>query len=170
LAHGIEFPTSPQRGKTNANQPVLGFDGWGFLRFSGDEYALVLMQVKTTDDVKRPPGESQKLAGECKRVPHEKNAMCRALSVIALLLKDTPFVSIALNMLESLGRNSMPQIVVAPAIIRGNVKADITDLGPVRNVVSQLVQIAGRGLTLSLGVNLADFGRRVVNKAKALQT
>jgi hypothetical protein len=53
-AFGIDFPVSPQEGKTNANQPILGFDCWGML-FHGLACSVVLVQINGTEDEKAPP-------------------------------------------------------------------------------------------------------------------
>lgn len=166
IAHGIEFPAHPQHGKTNPNQPVLGFDGWGFLHFD-KEYALVLVQVKGTEDVNTPPAVALKLAQECQKVSQQPDVICRALSVLALYLKGSPFQQVVLDMLEKIGKNTLPQIVVAPVIVRGTVSAHIDDLKPIRTVLSQMASLKGRGLTVSIGVNLSDFGRAVMLRARS---
>src|SRR6266576_805191 len=49
-AFGVDFPASPQLGKTNPNQPILGFDGWGLLSLADGGWAFVLVLVKGTED------------------------------------------------------------------------------------------------------------------------
>lgn len=164
----VEFPAHPQRGKTNQNQPVLGFDGWGLVGSHSAGYALVLVQVKGTDDVKRPPSEARKLAEECRRVPRQPSALCRALSVLVLTLKNSPYETIVVEMLEVLGRDSLPKIFVAPVVIRGALVAHSDDLSPIRTACQEITPIAGRGVVMSLGVDLGEFGRRVMTQARAV--
>lgn len=167
VAHRIEFPAHPQRGKTNANQPVLGFDGWGFVHFADRGYALVLVQVKGTEQARRPPTVAQQLAKECQNVPLQPDVICRALSVLAIYLKKSPFQQVVLDMLEKIGQNTLPQIIVAPVIVRGSLPAHIDDLKPIRPVFSQMGSIIGRGVVVSIGVNLSDFGRAVMSQARS---
>jgi hypothetical protein len=166
FAHNIEFPASPQKGKTNQNQPVLGFDGWGFLKISDDDYALVLVQVKGCEDNNHPPGEAKKLATECTRIPKQQSAIARALSVIALQLENTSFSSIVMKMLEEMASGSLPVLVVSPVIVRGSTLPHIDDLQPVMNIFTSRSPFIGRGVVVSIGARLGDFGREVMSRAR----
>lgn len=82
----VLFPASAQAIKGNANQPVLGFDGWGLLDLDDGTVALVLVQVKGSDQDRRPPDVAQALSDECCRVPREPAKLCRALTAMLALL------------------------------------------------------------------------------------
>lgn len=165
-AHAIEFPTAPQRGKTNANQPILGFDGWGMLKMTEQRWALVLVQVKGTDDPLRPPKEAHKLAEECRRAHTKLDAVARALTVMAVQTKDLPINRVIVQMLATVGEGIMPQLVVAPVVVRGEVAAQQADLNPVRTVIQGLPTVIGRGMVMSIGVDLTRFGQVVMHHAR----
>jgi hypothetical protein len=166
FVYGIEFPRHPQIAKFNSNQPILGFDGWGFLALSG-AYALVLVQAKATDEDKRPPGEAEKLAQECRQVPQQLSKICRALSVLAVLLQNqSHYLQAVLGMLECLEQGDLPQMVVAPVVVRGLIGAHIGDLEPIRAAFSEIAPIVGRGVTVSIGADLTQFGREVMYRAR----
>ena len=165
-AHNIYSRTAPQRGKTNQNQPVLGFDGWGVLA-DATEYALVLVQVKGTDDNSVPPREARVLAKECKQVVKQKDKICRAVSIMAHNVRGTPLQAAFFAMLTTLGQDGLPRLVIAPAIIRGKSTASLKDLEPIKAVATSLSPAIGRGVTVSIGVSLDDFGRAVMNGARA---
>jgi hypothetical protein len=164
---GVAFPASPQLGKTNPNQPVLGFDGWGVSSNKEGASALVLVLVKSTDDAARPPGEAHTLAQEFRAVPTKRDALCRALSVLAVVLDDTSVRTIVLGMLESLGQDVVPPLVVAPVIVRGTLSSHIDDLKPVRAARSEIAPAIALGLTVSIGTSLDAFGEAVMTKARA---
>jgi len=89
LAFNIEFPVAPQRGKTNPNMPILGFDHWGALRTASGNHMLVLVQVKGTEEDESPPQVCNKLVEECKEVPNQADVICRALTILAIALEGT---------------------------------------------------------------------------------
>jgi hypothetical protein len=71
-----------------------------------------------------------------------------------------------MRMLEELGNNQLPNMYVAPAIVRGITTSDINDLQPIRQAASDYTPAIGRGLSVSIGVKLEDFGRTVMQKAR----
>jgi hypothetical protein len=165
-AHSLRFPTNPQAGKPNPNQPILGFDGWGFFELPSGGTALVLVQVKGTESEDCPPSEASKLANECKQMPTDISALCRALTILALRLggadKDT-----ALSMLEQLGTSQLPSIGVAPVIVRGATNGCIDDLSPIKDVCGEFAPVFARGLVISVGAPLGDVGVEVMRRARA---
>lgn len=164
--HGIQFPAHPQLGKVNANQPQLGFDGWGIVGNSQDGYSLVLIQVKATDAKKCPSPEATKLALECRNVPREKDKLCRALSVLSLQLKGTDFFLPLVAMLQKLGRNEEIGMMVAPVIVRGVNTACLGCIDPVRLDRSNFTPATAHGVVIGLSVDLTEFGDRVMSLAR----
>lgn len=165
--HAVQFPVHPQQGKVNANQPQLGFDGWGILGTAETGYSLVLIQVKATDANRCPPPDAKKLAEECKAVPRDKSKLCRALSVLALELKQTDmFVPLA-AMLAQVQRDEPIDIVVAPVIVRGHAPACLDDLQPVIEAKQEYAPAVALGLVVKVGVNLTTFGERLMSLARA---
>ena len=165
-AYRIRFPASPQATKGNANQPVLGFDGWGLLDLDDGAVALVLVQVKASDHDRRPPDVAKVLVDECCRVPREPDKLCRALTAMLVLLDATDFKPRLLAMLQSLGLGSLPPLVVCPVIVRGTVAADMDDLATLRTAESRFEPARARGLCVSLGATLETFGHRVFSEAR----
>lgn len=166
-AYGVQFPAAPQRGKTNANQPILGFDAWGVLEMDTAQPSLVLVQVKGTEETVSPPSIAETLADECCRVPKDIDAICRALTVLVLAVQDQPpMVTAILAMLEQLGQGSLPKLVVAPAIVRGSLAASMSDLDPIKAKVGSMHPAACKGLALSVSVPLTEFGRTVTTMAR----
>ena len=166
-AYGFEFPPAPQAGKTNANQPILGFDGWALERLNAEDYAFVLTQVKGTDQNKYPPDQADVLVDECRRITDERGKLARSFTVIVQLLeKDSALEGIVIKMLEKLGRGSSPVLLVAPAIIRGTTASEMKDLEPLRNAAASL-PVKSRCVSVSVGVSLNDFGEYVMNQARA---
>jgi hypothetical protein len=163
----FEYPAAPQEGATNANQPILGFDGWGIARSTNGDLTLALIQVKSTDENASPPRVAEELANECRRAPRDRSALCRALTVLARHLRGDPLQSDVLRMLEQLGDNRLPRMHVAPAIVRGTTQAAINDLQPVRIVAAEFIPATSRGIVVAIGVDLADFGRIVMQRARA---
>lgn len=165
-SYKIEFPYSPQAGKPNANMPVLGFDGWGILTDEQLKASLVLVQVKGTEDVTRPPAEAEKLIEECKKVPRQVNPICRALSALVNGLHGSPLQPILLKMLETLGDGGLPNIIVAPVIVRGTTPSHKDDLTSLRDASAEYIPAKGYGVTVSIGVSLTDFGHRAMSFAR----
>jgi hypothetical protein len=166
-AHGVDFPSHPQRGKVNSNQPFLGFDGWGLLITPGSDPRLVLVQVKATDDTSCPPAEAKKLAAECKEVPRDTGKLSRAIAVLAVNLKGTREGVVLLKMLEDLGKGNLPSMAVAPVVIRGVTTGVMADIEPVREIVDEFTPACARGVVVSINAPLTDFGERVMTLARA---
>ena len=146
-AYDVKFHVAPQRGKTNADQPVRGFDGWGIVGSEEDGYAFVLVQVKGTEEEARPPAEAHTLLEECKRVPRQRGPLSRALTVLLISLKDSPLRVAILRMIETLGKGSLPRILVAPVIVRGHYPAHIEDLEPLRRARDEFSPATSYGVT-----------------------
>lgn len=167
VAYDIMFPAAPQLGKPNPNQPILGFDGWGISRHDDGSHALVLIQVKATDEASRPPGQADLLASECRRVPNDKSAICRTLVIMARMLTGTDWQPILFEMLEQMGADALPPLRVAPAIVRGCIEAHLDDLRPCRDGAEALSPAKALGTVTQVGVDLSAFGRRVAERARA---
>jgi hypothetical protein len=69
-------------------------------------------------------------------------------------------------MLEQLGQARLPRMLVAPVVVRGTTHCCIDDLMPVRVAASHYGPALGRGMVVSIGLPLADFGRVVMEKAR----
>jgi hypothetical protein len=166
-AYDVIFPAAPQQGKTNPNQPILGFDGWGLLSLSASEKALLLFQVKGTDEAVSPPKAVQTLIDECKAAPTQIANICRALSALVCALpQDMPIVPDLLGMMVLLGQDRSPSIVVSPAIVRGITVAEMTDLQPLKDNRRDFDPHGTRCVAVSIGVDLNDFGLAVANKIR----
>lgn len=163
--HGIAFPSNPQAGKTNANQPVLGFDGWGLLRLDGTA-VFVLVQVKGTEDPGCPPAEANVLAAECARVPVAIDELCRALTILALRLNGQDKADIV-GMLQLLGRGELPQLAVAPVVVRGTKEGCFEDMRPIRLAVSTFLPAFALGAVVSIGATLVKVGKEAMTRARA---
>lgn len=166
--YNIQFPTSPQRGKTNANQPILGFDGFGFVELQKGEWALALLQVKGTEDPQSPPRIAAKLVDECQRVPNQLDAISRTLSILVLYLQEVAWQRVALQMLETLGKGYLPQLIVVPTLVRGRSVAHPNDLKTLRAASNTFAPAIAYGLTVSIGEDLTAFGRMVMMKARMI--
>lgn len=167
VAYQFEYPAAPQQVALNPNQPILGFDGWGLTRRANGVYTLVLIQVKATEEPKSPPGVARQLAEECSRIPRDRSALSRSLTVLALLLRNDPLESVVIRMLEILGNNGLPDLHVAPAIVRGRSNGQMSDLQPVRRVAPSFAPASARGIVVTIGITLTDFGEIVMRKARA---
>jgi hypothetical protein len=167
--YNFQYPVAAQETTGNPNQPILGFDGWGIHKDPDSNYTLVLIQVKATDQNKRPPAQALELVDECKDIPKNPSAIARSLTTIAIILRSPDnnlLKSAVMRMLETLGKKQLPNIMVAPAIVRGITTSDIEDLQPIRQAGVHYTPAIGRGLSVSLGVKLEDFGRTVMLKAR----
>lgn len=153
--------------KGNRNQPILGYDGWSVMNQSNGELALVLIQVKGTDDSGRPPSQAEKLIVECGKITTEVSKLKGFLVACALRCKGTEFCAPLLNMLVELEKHEkIANLMVAPVIIRGQVTADLEDLKSLRQATSMFGHAKARGMSLSIGVDLNDFGRRAMEAAR----
>ncbi|MDD5367549.1 MAG: hypothetical protein PHQ40_00565 [Anaerolineaceae bacterium] len=167
-AYLYQYPAAPQAGAANPNQPILGFDGWGILKVDEDCIYLALIQVKATDVDDSPPSDANKLAQECSQAPKDRSAICRALSLMAVLMRGDPLQAAIYNMLEKMGKKESIPILVSPAIVRGITKANRTDLDPVFDISNEILPASLRAIIVSIGVCLDEFGYRVMNKAREI--
>ncbi|MAP67952.1 MAG: hypothetical protein CL952_00305 [Erythrobacteraceae bacterium] len=164
---GMATPPALHATKGNRNQPILGFDGWSVMNESSGELALVLIQVKGTDDKDRPPSQAAKLIVECGKVTTEIGKLKGFLVACALRCKGTEFCTPLLNMLVELEKTEMvTNLKVAPVIIRGLMTADLEDLKSLREATSTFGHAKTRGMSLSIGADLNDFGRMAMNAAR----
>lgn len=161
----VRFPASPQFGKSNANQPILGFDGWGLLNKDGRCW-LVLIQVKGTDVEKIPPPEAERLKEECSRIPDDSNKIIRALSQLAIFLDGSTDLLPVLEMLEKMGNDELPPLTVAPVVVRGITEASLGDLAPIRDDPPTQPDVRALGVAISIGAGLTEFGRKVTAGAR----
>lgn len=169
LAFGIQYPVAAQETSGNPNQPILGFDGWGISVGDDGHHTLVLIQVKATDEDRRPPREALKLIRECKAIPVNSSAIARALTSMVILLKsvDNEMLRRAvLIMLERLGKREPLSMHIAPAIVRGTITSDIDDLSSIRAAAMDYAPAIGRGVSVSIGVTLEEFGKIVMQRAR----
>ena len=164
---GMATPPALHATKGNRNQPILGFDGWSVMNYSSGELALVLMQVKGTDDAKRPPSQAEKLIVECSQVTSGVEKLKGFLTACLVRCKGTPFRDPLVEMLVELERTGkLANLVVAPVIIRGLVKADLGDLASLRKATGNFAHAKARGMSLSIGADLTAFGRAAMEKAR----
>lgn len=165
--YGFAVPPALHATKGNRNQPILGFDGWSVMNMKDGELALVLLQVKATDDTSRPPGEAAKLIVECGRAVTDTGKLKGFLMACVLRCRGTPFQSPLLRMvvgLETTGKIS--KMVVSPVIIRGKVAADLEDLRSLRDATTAYIHAKAHGMTLSIGAELTAFGRAAMTRAR----
>jgi hypothetical protein len=164
---GIATPPALHATKGNRNQPILGFDGWSVMSQATGELALVLIQVKGTDDVLRPPSQAANLIVECGAVTAEVSKLKGFLTACVLRCKGTPFCASIVKMLVELEKTSkIANLVVAPVIIRGVVPAHLDDLGSLRVATGSYAHAKARGMSLSIGADLSEFGRMAMNAAR----
>ncbi|WP_409265509.1 hypothetical protein [Pseudomonas sp. KCJK8521] len=160
-------PPSLHATKGNRNQPILGFDGWTLMGLECGGLALVLIQVKATDDQKRPPGEAAKLITECSKAPVDLEKLKGFISACAIRCKGTHFGPVLVSMLAGLHQDKcVKDIIVAPVLIRGVVEADHDDLSTLKSASGSFVGARTRGISLSVGANLNEFGRAAMNMAR----
>lgn len=166
----IVYPVHPQQGKANANQPILGFDGWGLLLEDPNPPVLGLLQVKATDEDKRPPGVANDLDAECRACVVGKDKLARALAVMTAALDpaDKVIAKALLGMLSALGDSALPPILVVPVVVRGTSSPSLDDLEPIRESakLGAYSPAVAHGVSLGLGVNLNDFGKTVATRAR----
>lgn len=163
---GVSYPAAAQMAKQNANQPVLGFDGWGILDEAGN-VSLVLIQVKGTDEPDRPPSMAEKLVKECIQCPRDTSAVSRALCSLSVLCVDEDVKKHVFWMLAKLGKGEGPVTIVVPVVVRGLVQADHGDLQLFKNVSHNFRPCRAIGVSVSIGSDLANFGQRVMTLARS---
>jgi hypothetical protein len=146
-------------------QPILGFDGWGLNK--GENPTLVLVEVKGTDEEKRPPSESENLIEECSDITEDKNKLARAITSILRLLKtDSNFYLELSEMLAEMGKSNMPSIVAAPVIVRGKVESTKEDLTEILENTTNFQPAECSTMSVSVGKELAQVGDIVMDVAK----
>lgn len=166
-SYNILFPVAAQTVKGNANQPILGFDGWGILKYVDGSFGLVLVQVKGSDENKSPPKVIQELLEESRNARFQKSTMVRALVTLAHLIKDEELKSVLLKMLEEIGDDKLPSIVVAPVLIRGKLESSLDDIVDLIDGALDYEPAKSRGATASIGQCLSDFGFELFTKARS---
>lgn len=162
----FQYPVAAQLTKANANQPILGYDGWGIHEDESGVFTLVLLQVKGTTDVQVPSKQAKDLALECKRLPGETSKLLRALTSIVFLLPSDITQKAVVKMLYEMGKGNFPKIFICPVLIRGTSMVSLEDLSPILEVTNDFSPALGRGLSLSIGVDLTEFGRTVTTRAR----
>jgi hypothetical protein len=166
MVSDVETPPSLHACKGNAMQPLLGFDGWGLTATSLGPQALVLIQVKGSDDPACPPAVATQLVSECSDVPMDLDKLARALTACAVRVKGTAIFAKLIGMLETLGSGALPPIVVAAVIVRGSVVPQMSDLQPLVTAVTSFGSILILGMSISIGAPLDAFGKFVMQKAR----
>lgn len=160
-------PPSLHATKGNRNQPILGFDGWTLMALECGNLSLVLVQVKATDDKNRPPGEAEKLINECSIASVDIQKLKGFISACIVRCKGTEFAKTLIEMLVELRKaNKIENTVVAPVIIRGLVSANHDDLASLKTSTTKFGSSRARGMSISIGANLNDFGQIAMNKAR----
>ncbi|UIY40814.1 hypothetical protein [Methylobacterium radiotolerans] len=164
---GIVAPPSLHATKGNRNQPILGFDGWSVMKLDDGDIALVLLQVKATDDKKRPPGEAATLIEECRKATVDLEKLKSYLSACIIRCKGTEFAWPLMVMLSKAQKTKEAgKLIVAPVIIRGQVEADHNDLHSLRNATHIFAPALARGVSLSIGAELGAFGAQAMKMAR----
>lgn len=166
IIHKIDTPGALHACKGNAMQPLLGFDGWGLKLTDTGEWALVLIQVKGSDDGASPPKAATDLADECLLIAPQTDKLSRAISAALMRVKGTSFSEPLLRMLQSLGDEKPINLIVAPVVVRGHIEAKMTDLQPVRDVHPKFGSVVTMGMSVAIGAPLEPFGKTVMSKAR----
>jgi hypothetical protein len=163
----LATPPSLYATKGNRNQPILGLDGWSVMSLESGKLALVLIQVKATDDKTRPPRDAAALIKECSAAPLELERLKGFLSACAIRCKGTPYASSIIMMMTKIQlEKKVSDLVVAPVIIRGKVKAHHDDLSTLAAATGSFSGAHSRGLCLSIGSDLNEFGEKAMNMAR----
>lgn len=165
-AYGFEYPAAPQEGTLNPNQPILGFDGWGILKDGTEEISIALIQVKATDSNSSPPSDAEKLAVECQKVPRDRSALCRALTVLTIQLHGDPLQPLVMRMLEKIGKMESIPIIISPVVVRGRTDAKVTDFDPIKLIANSILPTPIHAIAVSIGTSLEEFGYIVMSRAR----
>lgn len=164
---GFAVPPALHATKGNRNQPILGFDGWTVMKMPDGGLALVLMQVKGTDDTRRPPPEVARLLAECGRAISDYQKLKGFLCACIVRCKGTEYaMPLAIMVAELEKTDKIANTVLAPVVIRGKVEADLEDLEPLRSSTHSYLHAKARGMTLSIGADLTEFGRAAMARAR----
>ena len=161
---GVKFPVHAQEGKRNATQPVLGFDAGGFVEVDGEHY-LALVETKGTEDTSVPPSVVDDLAEECRNIPQSDSKISRSLGMIGTRVDDEEITSVVASLLEKIGNDEDLEMVISPVVGRGSSDPDFKDLSPVIEVCHDLEPNRGRGVSVSVGVELLKFAEAVTINA-----
>lgn len=165
--YGFEIPPALHATKPNRVQPILGFDGWTVALTSPAGLSLVLIQVKGTDDLKRPPGEADKLVVECSKAVTDKAKLNDFLMACVVRCQGTEYAAMLLGMVSELETAGIiANTLLSPVIVRGKVEADLDDLQSLRDATISYMHAKARGMTLSLGAELNAFGRAAMERAR----
>ncbi|WP_150129070.1 MULTISPECIES: hypothetical protein [Rhizobium] len=165
--YGFASPPTLHATKGNRNQPILGFDGWTVMQATDGELALVLLQVKGTEDAARPPNVAAELVAECGRAVTDFTKLKGFLMACLLRCKNTPFELPLMNLIVELERDDkIANTLLAPVIVRGKAGSHIDDLGSLRGATTSFLHARARGMTLSLGAELTAFGRAAMTRAR----
>lgn len=166
IVHNISTPGALNATKGNGSQPMLGFDGWGLFDQSNGNWALVLFQVKGSDDANSPPSVAQTLVSECLAITPTDSKVNRAISAQLIRVKGTDDALPLLKMLQTLGERKTIDIMVAPIIVRGSVSPQIQDLQPIKDAHAGFGKVITTGMTIGVGAPLEEFGKLVMIKAR----
>lgn len=165
--YGFASPPTLHATKGNRNQPVLAFDGWTVMQATDGELALVLLQVKGTEDAARPPNVAAELVAECGRAVTEFTKLMGFLMACLLRCKNTTFELPLMNLIMELERDDkISNTVLAPVIVRGTADSHLDDLASLRGATSSFLHARARGMTLSVGAELTAFGRAAMTRAR----
>uniref|UniRef100_A0A7C1T4K4 DUF1837 domain-containing protein n=1 Tax=Agrobacterium albertimagni TaxID=147266 RepID=A0A7C1T4K4_9HYPH len=165
--YGFASPPTLHATKGNRNQPILGFDGWTVMQATDGKLALVLLQVKGTEDGARPPSVAAELVAECGRAVTDFSKLKGFLVACLVRCKGTEFEKPLMHMIVELERdNKIMNTILAPVIVRGSHLAHIDDLTSLREATISFLHAKARGMTISLGTELAAFGRAAMTRAR----
>lgn len=159
----FDLPPANQATKGNANQPILGVDGWGFKTVPSP--AFVMIQVKASDEKASPPQVVDQLCGECQASVTDRSIISRTLAICATRSTGTPYEEPILQMLEQLGDNIMPSLIACAIVVRGMHEPAHSDLTPIRDIAPNL-NVPSYGLSVAIGADLPAFGKLVMDKAR----
>lgn len=167
VVYGFATPPTLHAAKGNRNQPILGFDGWSVMQVTDGNLALVLLQVKGTEDSARPPRVAVELIAECGRAVTDFGKLKGFLMACLVRCQGTEFQVPLMNMIIELERDDrIVNTVLAPVIVRGSHESHIDDLSTLRGATISFLHARARGMTLSLGAELTAFGRAAMTRAR----
>lgn len=169
VVFGFATPPALHATKGNRNQPALGFDGWSLVANAEEQVSLVLIQVKATDDERRPPGEAAKLIKECAAAASDREKLNDYLCACVIRCEGTPLGQTLMKMmLELESTERIERTIVSPVIIRGRISAEIEDMRSLRDAgTDTYLHAKAFGMSLSIGTELTSFGRLAMMKARS---
>lgn len=163
----METPPTLHATKGNRNQPILGFDGWSIMRLDDGRSALVLIQVKGSEEDKRPPGIAKELVAECGQAMIANAKLSGFLCACLLRCQGTEFETPLLEMIIELQTTGkIASTFLAPVVVRGALDAHLEDLSSLRAATASFLHAKARGMTLSIGTDLTHFGRIAMTRAR----